>query len=148
MLILTIKILGERKAFGSLRSRLVVGLGGATCSGKTTLARALAAAFPNARYLSQDDHYLPTDDPRHTWVKELRHVNWELVTAFDMDALDRAIREEKAVVASAASASVEERARLSAAASASEDMDALKKVLAQCQVKKKKNPLSWPLSCA
>ena len=75
------------------RRGLVLGLSGATCSGKTTLAAQLVQQhFPNARVLSQDDFYYPDDSPEHTRIPELDHVNWDRVDAVDMAAFRREIQ--------------------------------------------------------
>ena len=64
---------------------LVVGLGGATCSGKTTLAKMLAEKiFSHCSVLHQDDFYLEESCEKHVPVEGMGHMNWELVTAFDM----------------------------------------------------------------
>ncbi|XP_054286548.1 nicotinamide riboside kinase 1-like isoform X1 [Macrosteles quadrilineatus] len=71
----------------------VVGVSGVTCGGKTTFAAALRAEFPDATVVSQDDYFLPPDDPRHTHLPELNHINWEIATALDMDRMVSDIRE-------------------------------------------------------
>lgn len=77
---------------------LVVGISGATCSGKTTLSQSLLAELqkpnnnmlsPNVtlnevKILNQDDYFLQVDDPRHTIIPNLGHLNWELLSALDM----------------------------------------------------------------
>ncbi|TRY62848.1 hypothetical protein TCAL_11567 [Tigriopus californicus] len=68
-------------------SCLIIGISGATCAGKSTLAQALAAIFPQVRHINQDDYYYPEDHPRHQWVSALNHINWELPSACDMDQL-------------------------------------------------------------
>ncbi|XP_014471231.1 PREDICTED: nicotinamide riboside kinase 1 [Dinoponera quadriceps] len=62
----------------------VVGISGATCSGKTTLARKIRDNFPGSVMVRQDDYFLPPDDPRHVKVTELNHLNWDLMTSLDM----------------------------------------------------------------
>ncbi len=117
-------------------SWLVVGLSGATCSGKSTLAKALSSAFPNAKCLNQDDYYLQETDSRHTWVAELKHINWDVVTAFDMEAFDKAvegvIKENNNAAVQCLSA--KEKTRLSSSASSAKDMESLKVVLKQIKV--------------
>ena len=64
---------------------LVVGLGGATCSGKTTIAKLLAEkVFSHCALLHQDDFYHGESCEKHVPVEGMGHMNWELVTAFDM----------------------------------------------------------------
>lgn len=69
------------------RAGLIIGISGATCAGKSTLAQALTAIFPRVRHVNQDDYYYPEDHPNHQWVPTLNHINWELPTACDMDQL-------------------------------------------------------------
>ena len=78
---------------------LVIGISGVTCGGKTTLAQKLREYFINQRnvqlwntpyviseiqLISQDDYFLPVDDLRHKWVKQLNVINFELLTSLDM----------------------------------------------------------------
>lgn len=63
---------------------LVIGISGVTCGGKTTLAAGLDKILPNSKVISQDDYFLEADDPRHTWIPELNHINFELLTSLDM----------------------------------------------------------------
>lgn len=65
----------------------VVGLSGATCSGKTTLARGLQEKIPGTVCICQDTYFLPPDSEKHTLIEELNHANWELVTSVDMEGL-------------------------------------------------------------
>jgi uridine kinase len=44
--------------------RLVVGVSGSTCSGKTTLVALLKNLFPNSKVFNQDQYYFLEDDPR------------------------------------------------------------------------------------
>ncbi|XP_012274314.1 nicotinamide riboside kinase 1 [Orussus abietinus] len=66
---------------------LVIGISGATCSGKTSLAKELASKFKNSLCIHQDDYFLAQDDPRHIEVPELKHYNWEIVTSLDMEKM-------------------------------------------------------------
>ena len=66
---------------------VVVGISGATCAGKTTLAQFLTKCFPIANYMNQDDFYFDENHKGHIHVEELNHINWEVVTAFDMDKM-------------------------------------------------------------
>lgn len=78
---------------------LVIGISGVTCGGKTTLAHKLREYFMKLRnvqlwntpyviseiqLISQDDYFLPVDDLRHKWVKQLNAINFELLTSLDM----------------------------------------------------------------
>ncbi|KAL1517422.1 hypothetical protein ABEB36_001189 [Hypothenemus hampei] len=71
------------------RNVLIVGISGATCSGKTTIARELHETFKNSILFSQDNYYLPVDDPRHVFLHELNHINWDIVTSLDMDRMTK-----------------------------------------------------------
>lgn len=66
---------------------LVVGISGATCSGKSTLADKIRDNFPGSVMIRQDDYFLPQDDPRHVRVAELDHTNWEVMTSMDMQRM-------------------------------------------------------------
>lgn len=65
----------------------VVGLSGITCSGKTTLAKKIQEVMPDTVVISQDEYFLPPDSEKHTFIDELNHANWELVTSLDMARL-------------------------------------------------------------
>ncbi|KAL0116133.1 hypothetical protein PUN28_011180 [Cardiocondyla obscurior] len=65
----------------------VVGISGATCSGKSTLADMLHKKFPTSIMLRQDDYFLPSDDSRHIKIQELNHMNWDLITSLDMQKM-------------------------------------------------------------
>lgn len=84
---------------------LIIGLSGATCAGKTTLAARLQADITQKRnqfsenpkigcvkIIHQDDFFYPDDSPNHTVVEELNHVNYDVITALDMDSMRRSIR--------------------------------------------------------
>ncbi|XP_028130486.1 nicotinamide riboside kinase 1 [Diabrotica virgifera virgifera] len=70
---------------------LVVGISGVTCGGKTTTAKKLRAMLPKATIISQDDYFLSEDDPRHIWIPELNHANWDVITSLDMERMYRDI---------------------------------------------------------
>lgn len=65
----------------------VLGVSGATCSGKTSLAKRVHKEFKNSVIIHQDDYFLPVDDPRHTKLPELNHLNWEIITSVDMEKM-------------------------------------------------------------
>jgi len=65
---------------------LTVLVGGATCSGKTSLARLLASILPRSRVLHQDDYYHGDESPLHV-RDESGNINWEVAQAFDMSRL-------------------------------------------------------------
>ncbi|XP_020278743.1 nicotinamide riboside kinase 2 [Pseudomyrmex gracilis] len=66
---------------------LIVGISGATCSGKSTLANRIGNNFPGSITVRQDDYFLPPDDPRHIKIPELNHMNWDLITSLDMERM-------------------------------------------------------------
>ncbi|XP_034249508.1 nicotinamide riboside kinase 1 [Thrips palmi] len=69
------------------REWVVVGISGATCSGKSTLAGNLHEMLPQSVLIRQDDYFLPVDSPAHIKVEALGHLNWEIMTALDMDSM-------------------------------------------------------------
>lgn len=85
---------------------LVIGISGATCSGKTTLARKLHQDFKNSTLIEQDTYFLSIDDSRHVWVEELNHINFDILSSLDMKKMYADIRRvldekpSKSVVAS------------------------------------------------
>ncbi|XP_028048676.1 nicotinamide riboside kinase 1 [Monomorium pharaonis] len=64
----------------------VIGISGATCSGKSTLADKICDNFPSIM-IRQDDYFLPSGDPRHVKIQGLNHMNWELITSLDMQKM-------------------------------------------------------------
>lgn len=70
---------------------LIIGISGVTCGGKTTTATQLKEFLPNITVFSQDDYFLDVKDPRHTWIPELNHINFELITALDMEKMHKDI---------------------------------------------------------
>lgn len=73
---------------------MVVGISGATCSGKTTTALQLHRLLPRSRIFSQDNYFLPVNDPKHIWIPELQHINWDIITSLDMDRMTRDVQRE------------------------------------------------------
>lgn len=76
----------------SAKSCLIIGISGATCSGKTTLANALNRVIPNSIALNQDQYYWHDDSKNHVLAEGINHINWELVSAFDNDRLVKTIK--------------------------------------------------------
>lgn len=62
----------------------VVGIAGATCSGKTTVAQRLKKNIKNSVLINQDEYFHDAEDPRHVRVPEVNHINFELMTSMDM----------------------------------------------------------------
>ncbi|XP_033750516.1 nicotinamide riboside kinase 1-like [Pecten maximus] len=73
--------------------KLIVGISGATNSGKSTLVGQLLSALPNCSAIHQDDYYLEPGDKRLTWIPELNHENWDEMKAMEMDKLVRNIQQ-------------------------------------------------------
>jgi nicotinamide/nicotinate riboside kinase len=68
---------------------LIIGISGVTCGGKTTLAYKLNKMFPTSKLISQDDYFLDVDDPRHTWITELNHINFDILSSLDMEKMEK-----------------------------------------------------------
>lgn len=66
---------------------LIIGISGVTCGGKTTLSTELNKMIPSSVMISQDDYFLEVDDPRHTWIPELNHINFDIMSSLDMDKM-------------------------------------------------------------
>lgn len=70
-----------------MKQWFVIGISGATCSGKSTLANRIRDNFPGSIMVRQDDYFLPLNDPRHIRIQELNHLNWDLITSLDMQRM-------------------------------------------------------------
>lgn len=80
------------------RCWFVLGIGGATCAGKSTLAAALVRSRSSsddrqrAVLVSLDDFFRDEDDPSHVACPGgLDHLNWDTVEALDVPAMSRGI---------------------------------------------------------
>lgn len=71
---------------------LVIGISGATCSGKTTVTDLLTKCFGAVKF-NQDDFYHREDHPAHIKVPGFNHLNWEVESAFDNKKLFKAVDE-------------------------------------------------------
>lgn len=81
----------------------VIGIGGSTCSGKSTVAEALADHLSNqqagdqnlcenrilgsVKMIKQDTYYYKRDSPEHTWIPHLNYINREIISALDMQRM-------------------------------------------------------------
>ncbi|XP_063979873.1 nicotinamide riboside kinase 1 [Diachasmimorpha longicaudata] len=72
---------------------MVIGIGGATCSGKTTLATRLHEKLKNSILMNQDTYFRPKDDPRHVHIPELNHHNWDILDSLDIEKMHSDILE-------------------------------------------------------
>lgn len=71
---------------------LVLGISGATCSGKSSLAKQLQSLFNDAVLLHQDDYFHDVSSDKHVKIPELNHINFEILSSVDMDAFKNRIR--------------------------------------------------------
>ena len=75
----------------SRQTALVVGLGGVTNGGKTTMCHSLNRLFSSEKYnrrvisMHLDDYYRSSDDPHHVHLDEFNHHDWESLHALDID---------------------------------------------------------------
>ncbi|KAJ8972784.1 hypothetical protein NQ317_009237 [Molorchus minor] len=75
----------------SQKNILIIGICGVTCGGKTTLATELNHILPSSKIFSQDDYYLDVSDCRHTFIPELNHINFDVLTSLDMERMHQDI---------------------------------------------------------
>jgi len=75
---------------------LTVGLGGGSCTGKTSIARKLLDLLPNCVVLHQDSYYRKEDEPGHVLHPGTNCIDWEVLQAFHMD---RMVSDSRAAVA-------------------------------------------------
>jgi len=66
---------------------LTIGISGATCSGKTSVAAMLEKALPLCTVINQDKYYYDDDSPHHIIDKKTNLINWEVLEAFNMDRM-------------------------------------------------------------
>ncbi|XP_026463127.1 nicotinamide riboside kinase 1 [Ctenocephalides felis] len=75
---------------------LVIGISGVSGGGKTTLAKSLYELLNNKKeynqieechLVHQDDYFRPIDYENHLWMPELKHINWDVMGALDMDRM-------------------------------------------------------------
>lgn len=66
---------------------LVIGISGISCGGKTTLATQLHNILPKSTIFAQDDYFRDVNYPMHTWIPELNHINFDILSSLDMDKM-------------------------------------------------------------
>jgi len=66
---------------------LTVGLGGGSCTGKTSIARQLLDLLPSCVVLHQDSYYRKEDEPGHVLHPGTNCIDWEVLQAFNMDRM-------------------------------------------------------------
>ena len=75
----------------SLTNAVVVGLGGVTNGGKTTMCQFLEKIFSSDRYnlnvqtLHLDHYFRSDDDPQHKHLTKFNHHDWDCLEALEVD---------------------------------------------------------------
>lgn len=83
-------------------------ISGVTCGGKTTITNLLRdclsdlanknvlndnITIKSVKMISQDDYFWPVDSPHHKLCEHLNHINWEILSALDMDRMCNDLKE-------------------------------------------------------
>lgn len=63
---------------------LTIGISGASCSGKTSVASMLEKVLPWCSVINQDKYYHEEDSCHHVRSKNGNLINWEVLSAFNM----------------------------------------------------------------
>lgn len=71
---------------------LVVGISGATCSGKSTIAKDIQSLFLNGVVIHQDDYFHEPSSEKHVKIPELNHINFEILSSVDMESMKNRIQ--------------------------------------------------------
>lgn len=71
----------------AMADHFIIGIGGVTNGGKTTLCSSLREKFPEASALHMDDYYWPDDDPHQIRMEEYDYVDYERLGSVDMERL-------------------------------------------------------------
>lgn len=100
---------------------LTVGLSGATCSGKTSLASLLEKVFPRVSVVNLDKYYYEEDSPHHVRDHKTNFINWEVLQAFNMNQMHRDIF------------NIQEKLRLAERSMKTPDHSEIRKVLGDSQ---------------
>ncbi|KAK2178622.1 hypothetical protein NP493_537g00008 [Ridgeia piscesae] len=67
----------------SKRQFAIIGIGGVTNGGKTTLSARLKQQLPNVHILNMDCYYWPDDSPHHIMLPQFNYANWEVPSSVD-----------------------------------------------------------------
>lgn len=73
--------------------RLVVGISGVSCSGKTTLTKLIKATFPWASVVHQDAYYYPNEPKYHVYLPDVQHFNWDVKSAVDFPRMEKHLQD-------------------------------------------------------
>lgn len=69
------------------RNAFVIGIGGTSNGGKTSLVERISKSFPNSHCIHMDDYFYSQDEIPYD--KELGHKNYDIVEAIDFQKLSR-----------------------------------------------------------
>ncbi|OWB78174.1 catalytic activity protein [[Candida] boidinii] len=72
---------------------VLIGLSGASSSGKTTTGKVLSQVLPNSILIHEDDYYLPDD--QIPFSKELNDYNWDSPGAIDFPKMIKSLNDMK-----------------------------------------------------
>lgn len=72
---------------------VLIGLSGASSSGKTTTGKMLSQVLPNSMLIHEDDYYLPDD--QIPFSKELNDYNWDSPGAIDFPKMIKSLNDIK-----------------------------------------------------
>ena len=72
---------------------LIIGLSGASSSGKTTVANALGTIFPDSSIIHEDDFYLP--DNQIPYNEEIHEYDWDCPGAINFENLTEVVKKLK-----------------------------------------------------
>ena len=70
---------------------LTVGLSGATCSGKTSVASMLERLFTRCVVINQDKYYHEDESDKHVRDTATNMINWEVMESFNMEQMHKDI---------------------------------------------------------